>query len=88
MERVASMNKGILPMGRHDKSSPPSVGHGPRFAVAYGHPTGPTMCSLKKTSYWSSVRLALNRLVFGERRTNKQTNEQNGIAIASSHRLR
>ena len=44
-------NKSIAPEGRYDKPSPPSVWHGPKFAVGHGarfavvdsHCTGPRM---------------------------------------------
>ena len=48
-------NKSIAPNGQHEKSPPPSVGHGTRFAVrhatgfavAEGYPMGPKTGSLK-----------------------------------------
>jgi len=48
-------NKSIAPIGQHEKSPPPSMGHGTRFAVrhaarfavAEGHPMGPKTGSLK-----------------------------------------
>ena len=36
-------NKGIAPIGRHDKPPPPSVGYGARFTVAEGNPRDPRM---------------------------------------------
>ena len=68
------MNKGIAPMGQHDKPPPHQwdtgqrlLGPGARFAVAGGHAMGSRMGSSKspcRTSYLSSIEtIALNCLV-------------------------
>ena len=59
------MNKGIAPMGQHDKPPPHQwdtgqrlLGPGARFAVAGGHAMGSRMGSSKspcRTSYLSSI---------------------------------